>query len=155
MAHSLEARVPFLDNDLVSFSVKIPNEYKLPSVNGILPVEENVIGAKTRFFAHSNSGKHVFRQAMRGIVPNEILDREKQGFSPPDQSWYRGPTMAYIREILLKDRTLSRGFFNPESIRNIVKEHTEGKVNHRLLIWSLLSFEWWNRIFLDEERETY
>jgi asparagine synthase (glutamine-hydrolysing) len=90
---------------------------------------------------------------MRGIVPDEILDRKKQGFSPPDRSWYRGPTMGYIQEILLNERTLSRQFFKPESIRNVVKEHTEGKVNHRLLIWSLLSFEWWNRIFLDEERK--
>jgi asparagine synthase (glutamine-hydrolysing) len=112
-------------------------------------VEENVVGAKTRFLAHSNLGKYIFRQAMRGIVPDEILDRKKQGFSPPDQSWYRGPTMNYIHEILLDERTVSRGFFNPEYIRRIVREHTEGKVNHRLLIWSLLSFEWWNRIFLD------
>jgi asparagine synthase (glutamine-hydrolysing) len=150
MAHSIEVRVPFLDNDLVSFVLKIPNQYKLPSVNGIIPVEENMVGAKTKFFAHSNAGKYIFRQTMRGIVPDEILDRKKQGFSPPDQSWYRGPTMGYIREVLLNERTLSRGFFKPESIQNVVNEHTEGKVNHRLLIWSLLSFEWWNRIFFDE-----
>jgi len=150
MAHSIEVRVPFLDNDLVSFALKIPNQYKLPSVNGVIPVEENTAGAKPKFFAHSNSGKYIFRQTMRGIVPDEILDRKKQGFSPPDQSWYRGPTMGYIREILLNEKTLSRGFFKPEAIQQIVNEHTEGKVNHRLLIWSLLSFEWWNRIFLDE-----
>jgi asparagine synthase (glutamine-hydrolysing) len=150
MAHSLEARVPFLDNDLVSFALKIPNQYKLPSVNGLITVEENIVGVKTRFFAHSNSGKYIFRQAMRGIVPDEILDRKKQGFSPPDQSWYRGPTMGYIREILLSERSLSRGFFNPKAIQQIVNEHVNGKVNHRLLIWSLLSFEWWNRIFFDE-----
>ena len=150
MAHSLETRVPFLDNDLVSFALKVPSQYKLPFVNGISSVEENVVGAKTRFFAQSNSGKHIFRQAMRGIVPDEILDRKKQGFSPPDQSWYRGPTMGYVRDILLNERTLSRGFFNPEAIHRIVHEHTEGKINHRLLLWSLLSFEWWNRTFFDE-----
>jgi asparagine synthase (glutamine-hydrolysing) len=150
MAHSIEVRVPFLDNDLVSFALRIPNQYKLPSVNGVMPVEENMVGAKTKFFAQSNSGKYIFRQTMRGIVPDEILDRKKQGFSPPDQSWYRGPTMGYIREILLNEKTLSRGFFKPESMQQIVSEHTEGKVNHRLLIWSLLSFEWWNRIFMDE-----
>jgi len=150
MAHSLEARVPFMDNDLVSFATKIPNEYKLQPVNGINPIEENVVGAKTTFFAHSNSGKYVFRKAMKGIVPDEILDRKKQGFSPPDQSWYCGPTMGYLREILLSEKALSRSFFKPEAIQRIVNEHTEGKVNHRLLIWSLLSFEWWNRIFLDE-----
>ena len=114
MAHSLETRVPFLDNDLVSFALKVPSEYKLPVGERNFKVEENVVGAKTRFFAQSNSGKHIFRQAMRGIVPDEILDRKKQGFSPPDQSWYRGPTMGYVRDILLNERTLSRGFFNPE-----------------------------------------
>jgi asparagine synthase (glutamine-hydrolysing) len=150
MAHSLETRVPFLDNELVSFATKIPNEYKLQPINGIALIEENVVGAKSRFFAHSNSGKYIFRKAMKGIVPDEILDRKKQGFSPPDQSWFRGPTMGYIREILLSERAMSRGFFNPASIHRIVEEHTGGKVNHRLLIWSLLSFEWWNRIFFDE-----
>jgi asparagine synthase (glutamine-hydrolysing) len=150
MAHSLEARVPFLDNDLVSFALKIPAQYKIPSINGVSQVEENVVGAKTKFFAHSNSGKYIFRQAMRGIVPDEILDRKKQGFSPPDQSWYRGPTMGYVQEILLNPKTLSRGFFYPDYIRRIVDEHIKGKINHRLLIWSLLSFEWWNRVFFDE-----
>ena len=150
MAHSLETRVPFLDNDLVSFVLRIPNEYKLQPMNGMIPVEENMVGAKTKFFAHSNLGKYIFRKAMKGVVPDEILDRKKQGFSPPDQSWFRGPTMGYIQEILLNEKSLSRGFFNPEYIRRIVHEHTEGKVNHRLLIWSLLSFEWWNRIFFDE-----
>jgi asparagine synthase (glutamine-hydrolysing) len=149
MAHSLETRVPFLDNDLVSFASRIPSEYKLPRGDGMFKVEENVVGAKTKFFAQSNSGKYIFRQAMRGIVPDEILDRKKQGFSPPDQSWYRGPTMGYVRDILLNERALSRGFFNSEYIRGVVDEHTTGKVNHRLLLWSLLSFEWWNRTFLD------
>ena len=115
-----------------------------------MQVEENTVGAKTTFFAHSNSGKYILRQAMKGIVPDEILDRKKQGFSPPDRSWYRGPTMGYIKEVVLNEKALSRGFFNPEYLRRIVHEHTEGKVNHRLLIWSLLSFEWWNRIFFDE-----
>ena len=149
MAHSIETRVPFLDNELVSFVCRIPIEYKLPFVNGIERVEENAVGAKTRFFAHSNSGKYIFRKAMKGTVPDEILDRKKQGFSPPDQSWYQGPTMGYLRDILLNERSLCRGFFNQDAIRKIVQEHTEGKVNHRLLIWSLLCFEWWNRIFID------
>jgi asparagine synthase (glutamine-hydrolysing) len=130
--------------------MEIPNEYKLQPVNGIIPIEENVVGAKTTFFAHSNSGKSIFRKAMKGTVPDEILDRKKQGFSPPDQSWFRGPTMGYIRDVLLDEKTLSRGFFNRDFIQKIVHEHTEGKVNYRLLIWSLLSFEWWNRIFFDE-----
>jgi asparagine synthase (glutamine-hydrolysing) len=58
--------------------------------------------------------------------------------------------MDYIREILLDERTLSRGWFKPEYVRGVLNDHLEGRINHRLLIWSLLSFEWWNRLFLDE-----
>jgi asparagine synthase (glutamine-hydrolysing) len=127
MAHSLEARVPFLDNALVDLAVCIPSRLK-----------------------HANGGgKRLLRQAMKGLLPDEIIEKRKQGFSPPDQSWYRGPTMDYIREILLDPRSLNRGYFQPNSIRRILEEHLEGRVNHRLLIWSLLCFEWWNRLFMD------
>jgi asparagine synthase (glutamine-hydrolysing) len=127
MAHSLEARVPFLDNELVDLSLRIPARLK-----------------------HTNGGgKPLLRQAMKGLLPDEIIEKRKQGFSPPDQSWYRGPTMDYIREILLDPRSLNRGYFQPNYIRRILEDHLEGRVNHRLLIWSLLCFEWWNRLFMD------
>jgi asparagine synthase (glutamine-hydrolysing) len=146
MAHSLETRVPFLDNDLVDFVLTIPAEYKLN------------LGSFTQAFAPdapapeailSSDGKYVLRHAMGTLIPKAILDRQKQGFSPPDESWYRGETMNYIREILLDPKTLGRGYFKPPYIRKLVDEHTAGKVNHRLLIWSLLCFEWWNRQFMD------
>ena len=57
--------------------------------------------------------------------------------------------MDYIREILLDPRTLERGYFEPAYVRRVLDEHFEGRVNHRLLIWSLLCFEWWNRLFID------
>jgi asparagine synthase (glutamine-hydrolysing) len=127
MAHSLEARVPFLDNELVDLALKIPSRVK----HG------------------DDGGKRLLRRAMKGLLPDEILDKRKQGFSPPDQSWYRGPTMDYIREILLDPRSLNRGYFQPAYIRRVLDEHLAGRVNHRLLIWSLLCFEWWNRLFMD------
>ena len=69
MAHSLEVRVPFLDNELVEIARRIPSHLK-----------------------HSNGGgKRLLRRAMRGLLPDEILEKRKQGFSPPDESWYRGP----------------------------------------------------------------
>ena len=127
MAHSLEARVPFLDNEIVDLALKIPSRFK-----------------------HADGGgKRLLRQAMKGLLPDEILDKRKQGFSPPDQSWYRGPTMDYIRELLLDPRSLNRGYFQPSCIRGVLDEHLAGRVNHRLLIWSLLCFEWWNRLFMD------
>jgi asparagine synthase (glutamine-hydrolysing) len=91
---------------------------------------------------------------MAGLLPDQLLDKKKQGFSPPDQSWYRGPTMDYIREILLDRRTLSRGWFQEPYVRRVLDEHIAGRVNHRLLIWSLLCFEWWNRLFVDGESAT-
>ncbi|MBD0329901.1 MAG: asparagine synthase (glutamine-hydrolyzing) [Thermoleophilia bacterium] len=130
MAHSLEVRVPFLDDELVELAARIPARLK-----------------------HADrSGKRLLRRAMAPLLPRELVAKPKQGFSPPDQSWYRGPTMDYIREILLDERTLARGWFKPEYVRRVLNEHLQGRVNHRLLIWSLLSFEWWNRLFLDGER---
>jgi asparagine synthase (glutamine-hydrolysing) len=127
MAHSLEARVPFLDNELVDLAVRIPSRLK-----------------------HADDGgKRLLRRAMKGLLPDEIVEKRKQGFSPPDQSWYRGPTMDYIRETLLDSRSLNRGYFQPAFIRKVLDDHVQGHVNHRLLIWSLLSFEWWNRLFMD------
>jgi asparagine synthase (glutamine-hydrolysing) len=127
MAHSLEVRVPFLDNDLIALAQRIPSHAK------------NADGA----------GKRLLREAMRTLLPEELVEKPKQGFSPPDQSWYQGPTMDYIREVLLDTRSLNRGYFQPEYVRRVLAEHLEGRVNHRLLIWSLLSFEWWNRLFMD------
>ena len=129
MAHSLESRVPFLDNELVDLARRIPARLKNAD----------------------EGGKRILRRAMSELLPAEILAKRKQGFSPPDESWYRGPTMDYIQEILLDARSLERGYFRPDYIRSMLEEHVRGRVNHRLLIWSLLSFEWWNRLFIDGE----
>jgi asparagine synthase (glutamine-hydrolysing) len=91
---------------------------------------------------------------MRGLLPPAILEKPKQGFSPPDQSWYRGPSVDYVRSLLLEPRTLERGYFEPAAVQRVVDEHAEGRRNHRLLIWSLLCFEWWNRLFVDGEPTT-
>jgi asparagine synthase (glutamine-hydrolysing) len=132
MAHSLEVRVPFLDNALVALAERIPARIK-----------------------HGRGGgKELLRKAMAPLLPAEIVDKRKQGFSPPDQSWYRGPTMDYLREILLDPRSLGRGYFQPSYVRRVLEEHLEGRINHRLLIWSLLCFEWWNRLFMDGDAAT-
>ena len=130
MANSLEARVPFLDNELVELALRIP----------------------VRLQYDAESGKRILREAMRGLLPDEVLSRPKQGFSPPDESWYRGPTMEYIRTMLLAPRTMGRGYFQARWVERILAEHSAGRANHRLLIWSLLCFEWWNRLFVDGEQ---
>jgi asparagine synthase (glutamine-hydrolysing) len=147
-AHALEARVPFLDDDLVDYSLSLPADYKL-NLQGLLGSDP---GALNGAALQSSDGKYVLRAAMEGLLPEEILQKKKQGFSTPDDSWYRGGAPGYIRDIILSPRALERGYFRAEYIEKMLDEHVEGRKNHRLLIWSLLSFEWWNRIFVDGDR---
>lgn len=130
MAHSLESRVPFLDNDLVDFVSAMPSAYKLKD----------------------GTGKRVLRAAMRGLIPDHILAARKQGFVPPEDAWYRGPLLPYVQQTLLAPRSLERGYFQPEAVRRAVEEHATGTKSQKKLLWSLLCFEWWNRLFVDGER---
>lgn len=141
MAHSLESRVPLLDNELVDFAQNIPARYLLNYniLNNNESREDNL------------AGKIIFKKAMLNLLPECIINKPKQGFSAPDRSWYKGKLMDYITGLLLDNRTLSRGFFQPSFIKKIIDQHMSGRVNHRLLIWSLMSFEWWCRIFLDNK----
>ena len=141
MAHSLETRVPFLDNDLAELAWRIPPSMKLNS--------DNLRKHCGSGHIESVDGKTVLRIAMQSYLPKEFTHRRKQGFSPPDENWYRGPSMDYIKTILLDNRTLDRPWFDTKVTRTKLDEHFKGKRNHRLLIWSLLSFEWLQRHFLD------
>lgn len=141
MAHSLESRVPFLDNELVDFAMSLPSKYLLDSTWCEAVMQDCNL-----------SGKYILRRAMSGILPNDIIQNRKQGFSAPDQSWYMKQLLEYVRSILLSSRSLDRGYFQRDYLERILAEHVAGKANHRLLIWSLLSFEWWNRLFLDGDQ---
>ena len=88
---------------------------------------------------------------MAGLLPDEVVSKPKQGFSPPDESWYRGHSAAPIEQLLLDERALGRGYFETVYVRRVLEEHFAGRRNHRLLIWSLVCFEWWNRLFVDGE----
>lgn len=132
MAHSMEARVPLLDNELVDFSRRLPGRLK------------NI----------SPEGKRLLRDAARNFLPSALVTKRKQGFSPPDRTWYQGQNLRYIREILLDSRTLSRGLIRPSFIERTISEHAAGHADHRLLIWSLLCLEWWHRVFVDVPQTT-
>lgn len=151
MANGLEERFPFLDNDLVDFAQKIPVKYKLGDLtNKIKSIDEN-IPQKLKAYREYDDGKNILRKAMDTMIPEKIINRKKQGFSAPDESWYRGENAVYIRELLLEGKVQSSEFIDQKYIMKIVKEHTEQGINHRLLIWSLLNFEWWVKIFLNKE----
>jgi asparagine synthase (glutamine-hydrolysing) len=153
MAHGLEERVPFLDNDLVDFAQRIPIRHKLANLENMKRLDENET-RKLRRYHECDDGKNVLRNAMCSLLPEEVLKRRKQGFSAPDESWYRGEALDYVREVLLNRRAAYREFLNPSFVGHIVDEHVSGKKNYRLLLWSFLCFEWWCRIFLDGKRPT-
>jgi asparagine synthase (glutamine-hydrolysing) len=149
MAHSLETRVPFLDDDLVEFAVRLPPSHKVRNLDRVGAVDENVAGKRVAYERVTSDGKLVLRRAMERIIPPEVTARAKQGFSAPDASWFRGESIEYINRLLGDPRAMVYQFLEPAFVRTTLEEHTSGRHNRRLLIWSLLSFEWWCRTFLD------
>jgi len=152
MAHGLEERFPFLDNDLVNFAQRIPVKYKLGRLELMKKIDENEFRDKQRLYTEYDDGKSVLRRAMESFLPERIINRKKQGFSAPDESWYRGENAAYMKDLLLNKKTVSSEYINPGYIEAIIDGHINHKVNHRLLLWSLMNFEWWCRIFLNGEK---
>jgi asparagine synthase (glutamine-hydrolysing) len=152
MANGLEERFPFLDNDLVDFAQKIPVKHKLGNLELMKKIDENQLGNKKRQYSEFDDGKNVLRKAMKDILPERIVNRKKQGFSAPDESWYRGENAAYVKELLLGKNIACHQFIKPAFIEKTIYEHCEKRINHRLLLWSLMNFEWWCRLFLHNEK---
>ncbi len=151
MAHGLETRVPFLDNDLVDFAMRLPVSTKLGNLGEVVQLNENEPGAKTRaYFEKTRDGKLLLRQVMQRYVPASVTDAVKQGFSAPDASWFKGESIEYVRRKLMRKDAALFNFLDRTAIQRLVSEHLEGNVNRRLLIWSLLSVEQWCRTFLRE-----
>jgi len=149
MAHSLEARVPFLDNDLVEFALHLPPRFKLRHLDRIpQPVDEDEPGKRLRYYQTTGDGKWILRQAMRPLIPAEVAERTKQGFSAPDASWFRGESIDYVNRLLRDPKACIYEYVNPGYVARQLDEHTGGRQNRRLFIWSLLSLEWWLRTFL-------
>lgn len=149
MAHSLETRVPFLDNDLVDFAMKVPVRLKLRNLGEVIRINENEPGPKTtKFFQKARDGKLLMRRVMEKYVPEEISRAEKQGFSAPDASWFRGESINYVRRMLYDGQARIYDLLDATAVRRIMDEHLAGRQNRRLFIWSLLNFEWWCRRFL-------
>jgi asparagine synthase (glutamine-hydrolysing) len=149
MAHGLETRVPFLDNDLVDFAMRVPVSLKLRNVKDVIKLNENEPGLKAEtYFQRTRDGKLLLRRAMERYVPSEIASGTKQGFSGPDASWFRGESIDYVRRVVFDDRARIYDVMDPLAVRSLVNEHLSGTENRRLFIWSLLSFEAWLREFL-------
>jgi asparagine synthase (glutamine-hydrolysing) len=148
MAHSLETRVPFLDNDLVDFAMQVPVNLKLKNLEAVIQISENEPAKVQKYFEKTEDGKLILRRVMQRYVPEQITSAVKQGFSAPDASWFKGESIDYVREQIFDNRAYIYNFLNRHAVQALVNEHLEGKRNRRLLIWSLLNFEWWLRKYL-------
>ena len=148
MAHSLETRVPFLDNDLVDFAVQIPVGLKLGNLKEVVRINENEPGKAKEYYQKTKDGKLILRKVMERYVPETITNGIKQGFSAPDASWFKGDSIEYVRKIVFNNGAHIYNYLDRKALQELVQDHLEGKINRRLLIWSLLNFEWWLRKYI-------
>lgn len=146
MAHGLETRVPFLDNDLVDFAMRCPVGLKLNNLAEVVRLNENEPGDKQgKFFQRTRDGKQILRDVMQSHIPAEIATAVKQGFSGPDSSWFKGESIDFVQRRLLSGAPRIYEFLDRDTAARFINEHLEGRKNRRLLIWSLLNVEQWLR----------
>jgi asparagine synthase (glutamine-hydrolysing) len=144
MAHGLESRVPFMDNDLVDFAMQCPVGMKLNNLSTVVKINENEAGDKqSQFFQKTSDGKQILRDMMSRHIPIDIARAEKQGFSSPDASWFKGESIELVKRTLLKGNPLIYDVLDRSSVKHLVEQHLNGQQNRRLLIWSLLNVEEW------------
>ena len=142
MAHGLESRVPFLDNDLAQFAMKLPARTKLGNLTEVIRQDENLPGNKVdRYFQRTQDGKLILRKMMARHIPPQIATREKQGFSAPDASWFKVDSIEYVRRRIGNPQARIYNVLDRKAVQALVDDHLEGRENRRLLIWSLLSLE--------------
>ena len=129
MSASIESRVPFLDHVLVEFAARLPDRLKL-----------------RRF-----TTKRILREAIRGLLPEQILSRRKMGFPVPFAQWTRDRWQPVVRDVLLDRRCRERGVINAGAVERLLDAHRDGTVNAGDAIWALVNFELWFRTFIDGE----
>jgi len=144
MAHGLECRVPFMDNDLVDFAMRVPASMKLRNLDTVVRLNENEPGPKTlKYFQRNHDGKLLLRSAMARRLPEVIVNGVKKGFSAPDASWFKGESIDYVRRILFDFDARIYQYLDRNAVLTLVNEHLDGRQNRRLFIWSLLNVECW------------
>jgi asparagine synthase (glutamine-hydrolysing) len=127
MASSLEARSPFLDHEVMEFCAALPPRYK---------------ASGTRL-------KHLLRTVGAELLPAQTLSRRKSGFVVPVGDWIRGELRGWTEDLLLSPRALKRGYFQPETLRQLVDGHLEGREDRSFELWALLWLELWHQEFVD------
>jgi asparagine synthase (glutamine-hydrolysing) len=130
MAHSIESRVPLLDNEVIAFASTLPASMKI--ANG--------------------RRKHILKSVAASLLPSEILTRPKQGFGVPIGSWFRGNLRELFSDTLLSRASLERGYFQPTVVRRLIQEHLSGKRDHASRLWQLVIFERWHQQYVDSPK---
>lgn len=139
MANSLETRVPFMDNDLVDFAIKLPISLKVKNLAPTSRINENTQGNKRDHYTNkTNDGKYLLRKAMTKYITSDVLQRDKQGFSSPDSSWFRGESIEYVKKSLNSKTSPIYSILDFREAHLKLNEHFNGIENRRLFIWSLL-----------------
>lgn len=127
MANSLEARSPFLDHKLIEFAASLPEKFK----------------------AGRFETKSFLKRIAARLVPREVVYRQKMGFGVPIGKWFRGEMKEFVSEVLLSEKSLTRGIVKPEMLKNYVREHISGERDHAFQLWTLLMLELWFQRFID------
>lgn len=126
MATSLEARVPFLDHRMVEFALSVPHQMKIKNF-------------KTKYILKKMAGR---------FLPDQIVNKPKQGFSIPMKQWLKGPMKNMMTDLLSHDRLKKQGIFNPDYVEKMMKDHLDNRTNNSHQIWSLMLFQLWMDRFL-------
>ena len=130
MAHSIEARVPLLDNAVIDFASSLPAELKI----------------------RQGRRKHVLKEVAARYLPGELIDRRKQGFGVPLDVWFRGNLRELFADTLLSARSLQRGYFQAPFVRGLIREHLSARRDHTFRLWQLVVFERWLQQYVDAGR---
>lgn len=129
MSESLEARVPFLDHELVEFTMDIPEVWK----------------------TRNGEPKYLLKKSVEGLIPREIIHRKKMGFGAPMADWLRGPFGQEVESRLLGSRLMERGYFNLEYLKRLITEHRERRADNSLYIWTLFNLTSWFDYWIDQK----
>jgi len=123
MAASIEARMPFMDHELAAFVSALPDHFRV----------------------RGHEGKWLLREAMKRLLPAEILERPKVGFRVPVNEWFRGSMRDYLQDHLTGSDSRTRKYFHRPALDAVLCEHVAGRQNHEKLLWCLLNLELWHR----------
>jgi asparagine synthase (glutamine-hydrolysing) len=131
MAHSLEARSPFLDHEFMEFAATIPFPLKV----------------------RGRVKKYILKKALTGMLPDEVLHRPKMGFGVPIDHWFRHELKDMAFDMLLSPRAINRGYFRPDTVSRLLDEHVQERTSWHYLLWTLLMLELWHRTYIDGDGE--